>query len=57
MQEFMGKPIHYWTELKHKADELNLESLLKDNANLRSRVSFYEDKMAEMERFRKFMLS
>lgn len=55
--EFMGKPIKYWVELDKKAKELNLESILTDNAALRSKVSFYEDKIREMEQFRKFMLS
>lgn len=54
---FLGKPVNYWLELDREAQNLNLESLLKDNANLRSRVSFYEDKLKEMEQFRKFMLS
>lgn len=55
--EFLGHPVNYWVELQKQAQKLNLESLLADNASLRSRVSFYEDKLKEMEQFRKFMLS
>lgn len=57
MQEFMGKPVSYWAELDREVKKLNLESLLKENASLRARVSFYEDKLKEMEQFRNFMLS
>jgi hypothetical protein len=49
---FLGEPVDYWMELQRHAEDLQVTKLLAEIASLRARVSFYEARIAEMERFR-----
>jgi len=52
---FLGHPIRYWMELGRRVDELPFDAakLLKEIAELRAKVSFYESRITEMEEFKK----
>jgi hypothetical protein len=45
---FLGEPVAYWVELKASAEKLNATELLKSNALLRAKVSYYEDAIHKM---------
>lgn len=45
----MGHEHGYWLELQRKAETLNAVHLLEEIATLRSKVSFYESRIKEME--------
>lgn len=49
---FLGEPLSFWAELKKTADAENTVELIRENARLRALVSFYEDKIDQMVRFR-----
>lgn len=46
---YMGHEHGYWLELQRKAETLNAVHLLEEIATLRSKVSFYESRIKEME--------
>lgn len=53
----MGKPYAYWLELEQRAEQLNTSStsvpkLFQEIAELRGKVSFYENRVREMNVFR-----
>lgn len=50
---FLGKTISYWVELNKRVEELNVEDLIKELAELHSKVSFYEHKLDQINDFRK----
>ena len=48
---YYGKPIAYWLELERlgkKAADLNAEHLIREIADLRAKVNFYESRIREM---------
>lgn len=49
---FMGQPISFWMELKYKSDMLNVTDILRENALLRAKVSYYEDMINKMNSWR-----
>lgn len=49
---FMGQPISFWRELKYKSDMLNVTEILRENALLRAKVSYYEDMINKMNSWR-----
>lgn len=53
IMEFLGHTIKYWLELEKKARQLNAVKLLEEIAELRGKVSFYESRLDEMDKFRK----
>jgi hypothetical protein len=57
METFLGEQIDFWIELKNTADASNTTLLIKEIASLRARVSFYEDRVKDMGRFRETVLS
>lgn len=50
---FMGKPPSYWIELQVQAESLKAVTLIEEIAILRSKVSFYEARLDQMNEFRK----
>ena len=48
--EFMGREFSYWVELQRNVDA-DKEELLVENARLRAKVSFYEDRLKSMTEF------
>lgn len=50
---FLGQPIRYWLELKRIHEEKNDEHLIREIADLRSKVSFYESRISELSKFMK----
>jgi len=53
---FLGKPITYWLELNRKMEDLQLDKLIMEMATLRAKVSFYESRINEMEKFMRIKL-
>ena len=49
---FLGEDIKYWLTLKSKAEELGVADLIREIAGLRAKVSYYEARLDEMNRFR-----
>jgi len=47
----MGHPVDYWMELKRNTD-VSKEDLITENAVLRAKVSYYEDKIQAMVDFK-----
>jgi len=45
---FLGEPASYWLELRQHAEEMNLTDLMRENARLRSKCSFYESRLKQM---------
>jgi hypothetical protein len=54
--EFMGREFIYWAELQRNVDT-DKEELLVENARLRTKVSFYEDRLKSMTEFMDRMAS
>lgn len=50
--EFLGHSAKYWLELQSKAEALNVTKLIEENADLRAKVNFYEQKVTEMLTFK-----
>lgn len=50
--QFMGHAYEYWITLQERAEELNATKLIQEIARLHAKVSFYESRIADMERFR-----
>ncbi len=48
---YLGHPIEYWIELQDKADQLGVVKWLEEIAELRGKVSFYESRVKEMNKF------
>lgn len=58
MDQFMGEDLRTWMEIKrYKDKELSADQvdLIKENAALRAKVSFYESKLDLMVQFRETM--
>jgi hypothetical protein len=53
MTEFLGHSIGYWLELESLVVQKGVSRLIQEIVDLRSKVSFYESRVEEMERFRK----
>lgn len=51
--KFLGQEIKYWVELQKKAEELGVVDWLKEIAELRAKVGFYESRIKEMDDFKK----
>lgn len=49
---FLGHDIPFWLELKKKAAQLNVVDLIKEIADLRSKVSFYESRIEQLNIFK-----
>jgi len=49
---FLGHPIRYWIELQNHAEECNHVDLLQEIADLRAKVSFYESRLDDIQKFR-----
>lgn len=48
MDKFLGHDIKYWIELEKRAEELAVTDFIKEIADLRGKVSFYEDRIIQM---------
>lgn len=48
---FLGETFDYWIELKRQAEELKCDKLIGEIATLRAKVSFYETRIDDMNRF------
>jgi len=55
MEDFLGHSMQYWLTLKQEASQLGVTHLLEEIADLRSKVSFYESRITEMNAFKKTM--
>lgn len=56
--DFLGQPMSYWLELRRMIEEnedRSVPSLIKSNAVLRAKVSFYEEQIRNMESYRNEM--
>jgi len=49
--EFLGKPMDYWLALDLDIKEMNAENMVHEIAKLRSKVSFYEARVNELNTF------
>ena len=49
---FMGHGMDYWIALQERADRLQVSDLVEEIAKLHAKVSYYETRLADMERFR-----
>lgn len=49
--KYLGYPMSYWMELQVQAENLHVTNLLVEISKLRSKVSYYEDRIKEMKRF------
>ena len=49
---YLGEPMTYWVELKRQADKNNTRDLIFEIASLRAKVSFYEDRVSQMNHFK-----
>jgi len=45
--KLFGKGIDYWAELDARAQNLNVESLIKENVELKKTIAHYENIMIE----------
>ena len=45
---FLGKPFGYWIEVSKRIDSLNVSDFIKEIADLRGKVSFYEERVRQM---------
>lgn len=52
LDTFMGEPIEYWMELQKKAEALKVTDFIREIAELRATVSFYESRLDDIARFR-----
>lgn len=48
---FYGEPLDFWIELKRQSEEMNFCHLIKEIAELRSKVNFYESRIKELSKF------
>jgi proteasome assembly chaperone (PAC2) family protein len=48
---FLGKPLEYWIELDKRANNIELLDYIQEIAELRSKVSFYESRLKQMNDF------
>lgn len=51
---FFGHPVKYWLELEGPVRDMNLEGMVEEIANLRGKVSFYESRIIELNKFMEF---
>lgn len=49
--EFFGKPPEYWLALQERADKLDVSDLISEIATLRSKVSYYESRISQLNEF------
>jgi ubiquinone biosynthesis protein UbiJ len=49
--KFLGEDITYWLELRQLAGKMEANELIKEIAELRSKVSFYESRIKQMNQF------
>lgn len=54
---FMGEKLNFWIELKRHSKSLNADKLLREIAELRSKVSYYEERIDEMSNFKQLINS
>lgn len=47
-----GETLSFWLELKMQADKLNYTDLIRDNAKLRAKVSYYENMFNQVNKYR-----
>jgi hypothetical protein len=47
-----GKSMKYWIELQKKAEKLDVVDYLMEISELRGKVSFYESRIEELNKFR-----
>lgn len=52
MDKFLGHTIEYWIELDKKAEDLGVVNWLAEIAELRGKVSYYESRIEEMNKFK-----
>lgn len=50
---FLGEPLSYWVELKRLVTEVppEVNDLIRENASLRAKVTYYEDKIRQMSNY------
>jgi hypothetical protein len=51
MNTFMGKPISYWMELDRIAEELNVATIIDQNARLRAENSYMRNLIVDATRY------
>ena len=51
MDTFLGESIQYWIDLKQRVDKERLAPDLREISELRAKVSFYESRIQDMNRF------
>lgn len=51
MFNFMGESIDFWITLKARSEGLGACDLITEIASLRSKVSFYESRIDQMNKF------
>ena len=52
MTKFMGETIGFWIELKAKADTLDVAYLIRENAAMRAKVSYFDDMVRRAGEFK-----
>ena len=50
---YLGQEANYWLELESKAKVLDITNWLEEIADLRGKVSFYESRIIELNKFMK----
>ena len=48
-----GETAAFWIELKKRAETLDVTTLMRDIADLSAKVAYYENRLDEIQRFRK----
>lgn len=48
---FMGETLQFWVELKAKSENLDVTYLIRENAELRAKVSYFEDMIKKANQF------
>lgn len=52
MNMFLGEDVNFWHALKSRAENLGVVGLIREIAFLRAKVSFYEDRVHQINVFR-----
>ena len=52
MDKFLGEHFSYWVELQKRVNELSVNHLLRDLADLSAKVNYYETQIDRMASFR-----
>lgn len=52
MDTYLGETAQTWLELKKRAEKLDVLDLVREIGMLRGKVSFYESRLDDMDRFK-----